>query len=81
MFLRTVVVRRTRLEVDLAGSHGIAGVPATAQTDLDVRQAGASVGTIRFAASASVAAFIAGETILEPGDLLEGQEAIIISAP
>ena len=72
MFLRTVVARRTRLEVDLAGSHGIAGEAATAQTDLDVLHDGTSVGAIRFAASASAAALIAAsEIILEPGDLLE----------
>jgi len=47
-------------------------VAATAQTDLDVRHNGTSVGTIRFAASESRAAFIAAsEIILEPGDLLE----------
>jgi hypothetical protein len=68
VFLRTVVARRTRLKGDLAGSHGTAGVAATAQTDLDVHHDGASVGTIRFAASDPVAAFFAAsETILEPG--------------
>ena len=70
--LRTVVARRTRFKIDLAGSQGRAGVAATAQTDLDVRRDAASVGTIRFAASASTAVFIAAsETVLEPGDLLE----------
>lgn len=70
--LRTVVARRTRLKVDLASSQGRAGVAATAQTDLDVRRDAASVGTIRFAASASTAVFIAAsETVLEPGALLE----------
>ena len=72
VLLRTVVARRARLKVDLAGSQGIAGVAAIAQTDFDVRHDGASVGTIRFAASESIAAFIAAsETILEPGDLFE----------
>ena len=73
VLLRTAVARRTRLKADLAGSQGIAGVAATAQTDLDVRHNGTSIGTIRFAASESTAAFIAAsETILEPGDLLVG---------
>lgn len=72
VLLRTVVARRRRLKVDLAGSQGMAGVAATAETDLDVQHNGASIGTIRFAASASTAVFIAAsETILEPGDLLE----------
>lgn len=72
VLLRTVVARRRRLKVDLAGSQGMSGVAATAETDLDVQHNGASIGTIRFAASASTAAFIAAsETILEPGDLLE----------
>src|SRR5690606_2517265 len=72
VLLRTVVARRTRFKIDLAGSQGRAGVAATAQTDLDVRRDAASVGTIRFAASASTAVFIAAsETVLEPGDILE----------
>lgn len=70
--LRTVVTRRTRFKIDLAGSQGMAGVAATAETDLDVQRNGTSVGAIRFAASATIAVFIAAsETILEPGDLLE----------
>jgi len=70
--LRTVVARRSRLKVDLAGSQGAAGVAATAETDLDVQRNGTSIGTIRFAASASAAVFIAAsENVLEPGDLLE----------
>jgi hypothetical protein len=72
VLLRTVVARRSRLKVDLAGSQGTAGVAATAETDLDVQRNGTSIGTIRFAASASTAVFIAAsETVLEPGDLLE----------
>lgn len=72
VLLRTVVARRSRLKVDLVGSQGMAGVAATAETDLDVQRNGTSVGAIRFAASASTAVFIAAsETILEPGDLLE----------
>ncbi|MFN4282370.1 MAG: hypothetical protein ACK4NA_07005 [Alphaproteobacteria bacterium] len=72
VLLRTVVARRSRLKVDLAGSQGTAGAAATAETDLDVQRNGASIGTIRFAASASAAVFIAAsETVLEPGDLLE----------
>jgi len=72
VLLRTVVARRSRLKVALAGSQGTAGVAATAETDLDVQRNGTSIGTIRFVASASTAVFIAAsETVLEPGDLLE----------
>jgi len=72
VLLRTVVARRSRLQVDLAGSQGKARVAATAETDLNVQHNGTSIGTIRFAASASTAVFIAeSETVLDPGDLLE----------
>jgi len=72
VLLRTVVARRSRLQVDLAGSQGKAGVAATAERDLHVQRNGTSIGTIRFAASASTSVFIAAsETVLEPGDLLE----------
>jgi hypothetical protein len=43
----------------ISGSHGVATVAATAQTDFDVQKNGTSVGTIRFAASATTASFIA----------------------
>jgi hypothetical protein len=72
VLLRTVIVRRTRLVVDLAGSQGRAGVAATAETDFDVRRNGISIGTIRFAVGSTSAVFIAAsETVVEPGDLLE----------
>jgi hypothetical protein len=72
VLLRTVLARRTRLKAGLAGSHGRAGVAATAPTDLEVRHSGASIGTIGFGAGAGTAVFIAAsETVLELGDLVE----------
>ena len=69
--MRLPIARRTRLAVDLAGSRGSAGTAATAQTEFDIHRNGTSFATIRFAAGADTAIFIAGsETVLEPGDVL-----------
>lgn len=69
--LRVPVARRTRFAAGLAGSHGSAGTAATNQTDFDVQRNGTSFATMRFAASAAAATFIAAsETILDPGDVL-----------
>ncbi len=71
VLLRVPIARRTRMKVDLAGSQGVAGAAATAQTDFDIRRNGTSFATMRFAAAGSVADFIAAtETVLEPGDVL-----------
>ena len=71
LLLRVPIARRMRLPIDLAGSQGGAGVAATTQTDLDVRRNGTSFATMRFAAAADTATFIAAtETVLEPGDVL-----------
>jgi hypothetical protein len=72
VLLRAVVARRTRFAAALAGSAGFAGTAATATTDLDVRRNGTSIGTVRFAAAASTATFIAAAaTVFDPGDRLE----------
>ncbi|WP_337875605.1 hypothetical protein [Elioraea sp.] len=69
--LRVPVARRTRFAAGLAGSHGSAGTAAANQTDFDVQRNGTSFATMRFAASASTAVFIAAsEIVLEPGDVL-----------
>ena len=71
MLLCLPVAGRTRLAVDLAGSRGSAGTAATAETDFDIRRNGTSIATMRFAAAADTATFIAAsETVLEPGDVL-----------
>ena len=71
LLIRVPIVRRTRLAVDLAGSQGSAGTAATAETDFDLQRNGTSLATMRFAAAAGTASFIAAaETVLEPGDVL-----------
>lgn len=71
VILRVPVARRTRLKIDLAGSHASAEAAATAQTDFDIRVDGVSSATMRFAAAATSATFIAAsETVLEPGQVL-----------
>ena len=47
----------------LTGSQGYALTAATAQTDIDVQKNGSSVGTVRFAAAANTATFIAASPI------------------
>lgn len=72
LLLRAPIARRTRLAVDLAGSHGSAGIAATAETDFDILVKGTSIATMRFAAAAGTATFIAAaETVLEPGRCAE----------
>ena len=68
---RVPVARRTRLKIDLAGSHASAEAAATASADFDIRVDGVSSATMRFAAAATSATFIAAtETVLEPGQVL-----------
>ncbi|MCK5433580.1 MAG: hypothetical protein KAJ03_12605 [Gammaproteobacteria bacterium] len=43
----------------LTASSGVSGTAANAQTDFDIRKNGGSVGTMRFAAAATTATFIA----------------------
>ena len=71
VLLRVPVARRTRMKVDLAGSHAVAATAATAQTDFDIQRNGTSFATMRFAAAGTTASFVAAsETVLEPGDIL-----------
>ncbi|RAZ83818.1 hypothetical protein [Cereibacter johrii] len=68
---RVPVARRTRLKIGLAGSHASAEAAATASADFDIRVDGVSSATMRFAAAATSATFIAAsETVLEPGQVL-----------
>ena len=56
----------------LSGSHGVAGTAATAQTDFDIQKNGSSFGTMRFAASATTATFIAASaSSFVAGDILK----------
>ena len=71
VIVRVPVARRTRLKIDLAGSHASAEAAATAQTDFDIRVDGVSSAAMRFAAASTSGTFIAAsETVLEPGQVL-----------
>lgn len=68
---RVPVARAVSFLAAFSGSVGRAKVAATAQTDFDVQKNGTSVGTIRFAATATSATFIAASAItLAAGDVL-----------
>jgi hypothetical protein len=55
-----------------AGSYGVATTAATAQTDFDIKKNGTSVGTLRFAAAATTATFIAASPVsFAAGDVLK----------
>lgn len=65
-FPRTVV-----FPAGLTDSQGTAGTAATAQSDFDIRRNGVSVGTMRFAAAATSATFIAAsQQTYNAGDIL-----------
>lgn len=71
VLLDFVFPRTCVLPASMTDSVAEAGVAATAQTDLDVQKNGASVATIRFAASGTVASFInAGADTFSAGDNL-----------
>jgi hypothetical protein len=68
---RVPVARAVTFPASLTGSYGVASVAATAQTDFDVQKNGVSAGTVRFAAAATTATFIAASPIvLAAGDIL-----------
>lgn len=68
---RIPFARAVAFPAGLTGSVAKAKTAATAQTDFDVQKNGVSVGTIRFAASASSASFIAASAFsLAAGDVL-----------
>jgi hypothetical protein len=68
---RVPVARAVTFPASLTGSVGKASVAATAQTDFDVQKNGTSVGTIRFAAAATSATFIAASAVtLAAGDVI-----------
>lgn len=60
IMLRHVFARQVIFASGLSPSQGVAGTAATAQTDFDIQKNGSSVGTMRFAASGTVASFIMG---------------------
>jgi len=69
--LRFVFTRAVTFPSGLTGSEGLLLVAATAQTDVDIQKNGSSVGTMRWAASGTVATFIAASPItMAAGDEL-----------
>ena len=66
------VARGVSFAASLAGSIGTALVAATAQTDFDIKVNATSVGTMRFAAGATSASFIAASAItMAAGDSIK----------
>lgn len=63
LLMRVPLARSVSFPAGLTASRGVASVAATAQTDFDIKLSGASVGTMRFAAAATTATFIAASAI------------------
>ncbi|EYS89466.1 hypothetical protein CF68_32975 [Cupriavidus sp. SK-4] len=71
VLVRLPFPRQVIFPAGLTNSRGTAGTAATAQTDFDIQKNGASVGTMRFAASAMTPTFImASQTTFAAGDIL-----------
>jgi len=71
LLLRRPVARALDFPAGLTGSQGAASVAATAQADFDLRKNGVSFGTMRFAAAADEATFIAASaTSFAAGDVI-----------
>jgi hypothetical protein len=67
-----VATRDMTLPAGLSDSRGVSKTAATTEIDFDIKKNGSSVGTMRFAASATTATFImASEISLSAGDQLE----------
>jgi hypothetical protein len=70
--LHYVFPRAVSFPAGLASSQGRAGTAATAQADFTIQKNGAGIGTLRFAAGATVATFIlAAATTFAAGDVLQ----------
>lgn len=73
VLLRRPFTRSVDFPDDLAGSKGVAGVAATAQTDFAIKQDGSQFATMSFAASATTATFTTSDSVVESfvaGDVL-----------
>lgn len=70
--LRYVFTRATTFADELAGSHGSAGVAATAVTTFSVKKNGSDVGTVAFGVGGSIATFTTTGTTVSfaSGDVL-----------
>jgi len=72
--------RNVSFPSSLTGSHGFALQAATAQTDFDILKNGVSFGTMRFAAAATTATFIAASsTTFVAGEVLT--DVLMVVAP
>ena len=72
VMLRYVFTRDVIFPATMVGSRGDAGVAANAQTDVDLQKDGVSFGTMRWAASGTVASFIAASaTTFNAGNVLD----------
>lgn len=54
-----------------AGSVGVSGVAADAQTDFDIKKNGSSIGTMRFAAAATSATFLGSAVSFAANDRIQ----------
>ena len=71
VLIRYPFPRAVTFPTGLTDSKGVAAVAATAQTDFDIKKNGTSAGTMRFAAAATTATFIAASPIaFAAGDVL-----------
>lgn len=71
VLLRYPFPRAVTFPAGMLDSQGVAIIAATAQTDFDILKNGVSFGTMRFAASATTATFIAASsTSFVAGDVL-----------
>jgi hypothetical protein len=72
VLVRVPLPRTVDFPTSLAASKGVVDTAATAQTDFDIRKNGTSFGTMRFAASATVATFISSAgASFAAGDVLK----------
>lgn len=70
LLLRVPIARTITFPANFAGSYGIASVAATATTDFDIQKNGSSIGTMSYAAAASVATFSSSASTFAAGDIL-----------
>lgn len=71
VIMRLPMVRTITFPASMTGSQGVLGTATTAQTDFDLQKNAVSFGTMRFAAAATTATFIAASpTSFSAGDVL-----------
>jgi hypothetical protein len=69
--INIAITEQYSIPAGATGSFAMAGTPAAVQTDILIKKNGATIGTVRYAASASTATFISfAATTLAPNDTL-----------